>query len=254
MEKTTIYYKKNIKLKDPILIVGLPGIGAVGSLVGEHLKTSLNAKKLATLHSPHFLHQVLMLKSGGVRLVNNRFYYVNNKKTKKSIVILTGDVQAGSPEGQYEINEKIVKFFKSLGGKKIYTIGGYNITSHYTQNPRVFGVATEKKERKELAKGGVLIGQAAGAIWGSAGLILAFAKKHKIPAACLMGETGMLEIDANSAKAVMEKLIKILNVEVDLSSMDKIKAETEKMLKELEKAAPQPQGEPHSPSTLSYIR
>ena len=65
MEKTTIYYDKKVKLHNPILVVGLPGIGTVGSLVGEHLKTSLNAKKFATLQSPHFLHQVLMLKNGG---------------------------------------------------------------------------------------------------------------------------------------------------------------------------------------------
>jgi hypothetical protein len=255
MEKTTIYYDKKVKLHNPILVVGLPGIGTVGSLVGEHLKTSLNAKKFATLQSPHFLHQVLMLKNGGIRLVNNRFYYFNNKKTKQSVVVLVGDIQAGTPEGQYEVNDKIVRFFKSLGGKKIYTIGGYNISSQYTQNPRVFGVATEDKERKALSKQGILIGQANGAIWGSAGLILAFAKKQGIPAACLMGETGMLEIDANAAKAVMEKLVKMLGIDVDLSSMDKIKTETENLLKELEKASgAQQEAAPGPKQPLSYIR
>jgi uncharacterized protein (TIGR00162 family) len=257
MEKTKIYLNSKEKMQDPILIVGLPGIGTVGSLVGEHLKTTLKAKRLATLYSPHFLHQVIMLKNGGVRMASNRFYFYKNQKTKQTIIVLVGDMQAGSPEGQYEINEKIVKFFKSINGKIIYTIGGYNINNQYVDRPRVFGVATEKQLRGKLSKNGILIGKATGAIWGSAGLVVAFAKKYKIPAACLMGETGMLEIDANAAKSVLEKLSPLLNVEVDLSSIDKIKAETEKLLKELEKASGQAQpqeGQPAAKQTFSYIR
>ena len=256
MEKTKIYLNTKEKVHDPILVVGLPGIGTVGSLVGEHLRNILKAKRFATLYSPHFLHQVIMMKNGGIRMVSNRFYFYKNPKTKQTIIILVGDMQAGSSEGQYEINERIVKFFKSMNGKAIYTIGGYNINNQYIQNPRVFGVATEKPLREKLSKNGILIGKATGAIWGSAGLIVALGKKYKIPAACLMGETGALEIDANAAKAVLEKLSAILGIEVDLSSIDKIKAETEKLLKEIEKASvgQAPQEVPQGKQTFSYIR
>ena len=57
MKDTKIYYRK-VKLNDPILLVGLPGIGNVGNLVAEHLKNELKAKKFATLYSPHFPFQV----------------------------------------------------------------------------------------------------------------------------------------------------------------------------------------------------
>ncbi len=253
MEKTTIYLNRKEKLKGAVLIVGLPGIGTVGSLVGEHLRTTLGAKRLATLYSPHFLHQAIMMKNGGIRMVSNRFYSFRNGKTGQAIVILVGDMQAGTPEGQYEINERIVRFFKSLGGKAIYTVGGYSITNQYVSSPRVFGVATDGATRTDLAKHGVVLGKAAGAIWGSAGLIPAFSKKYGIPAACLMGETGMLEIDANAARAVLEKLKSMLDLDVDLSNIDRIKAETEKLLKEMERsqAGPEPQP-PNQP--LSYIR
>jgi uncharacterized protein len=256
MDKTTIYFNKKGKLNDPVLIVGLPGIGTVGSLVGEHLRNTLNAKRFATLYSPHFLHQAIMMKNGGLRLASNRFYYCTNEKTGQSIVILVGDMQAGTPEGQYDINDRIVKFFKSLGGKTIYTVGGYNISNQYVSKPRVFGVATDKKTRDELSKNGVVMGQAAGAVWGSAGLIVAFSKKHRLHGACLMGETGMLEIDANAAKAVLEKLKDMLKLDVDLSSIDKIKTETENLLKEMEKAGGAPgEHQPSPPSQpLSYIR
>ena len=258
MKKTQIYYNKKAKLNNPVLVVGLPGIGNVGALVGEHLKRELKAKRLATLYSPHFLHQVVMLSSGGVRLVSNRFYYAKaDAKGGSDIVILLGDMQAGTPEGQYEVNDEIVRFFKHIGGKGIYTIGGYSVGNQYIRQPRVFGVATDKDLRDSMAKQGVLFGKTTGMIWGSAGLIIAFSKRHRIPAACIMGETGLLDIDANSAKAVLDVLSKILGVNLNLQNMEKIKNETEKMLKDLEEASKSiagGEGKPPSRDNLSYIR
>ena len=85
MNRTKIYYKKGAKFKSPIMIVGLPGIGSVGSLVAEYLRNELGAKRFATLYSPHFIHQTIMLKSGYTRLISNRFY---SKDTKNGTVII----------------------------------------------------------------------------------------------------------------------------------------------------------------------
>ncbi|HUB92709.1 MAG TPA: proteasome assembly chaperone family protein [Candidatus Saccharimonadales bacterium] len=233
MNKTTIYFKKQLKMREPVMIVGLPGIGNVGSLVGEHIKTEMAAEKFASLYSPYFPHQVIMEKKGGLRMVSNRFYHFKNKKGR-SIIVLVGDVQAGSPRGQYDVNEKIVEFFKSLGGKTVYTIGGYSMSGQYVQKPRVFGVATSEKLKTELSKNGVIFGQVAGTIWGSAGLIPAMSRRHKLDGACIMGETGMLEIDANAAKAVLEVLKKVINIEIKLDNIEKIQKETEKILKDIE--------------------
>jgi len=251
MKSTKIYHKKGIKFKNPVMVVGLPGIGSVGSLVAEYLRNELDAKRFATLYSPHFIHQTIMLKSGYTRLISNRFYY---KETKDcTLIILLGDTQAGTPEGQYEVNEKIVKFFKSIGGNLIYTIGGYSASSHYIQNPRVFGVATDRQTKDALSKKGVLFGVTNGAIWGSAGLIVEFAKKNKIHAACIMGETSVLEVDANSARAVLDKIKNIVGVKINLDNIDKIKKETDKMIKELEEAS-KPQEPQHPKEGFPYIR
>lgn len=253
MKSTKIYYNKELKLKDPIMIVGLPGIGGVGSLVAEHLKNEFKAKKFATLYSPHFIHQTIMLSDGRLRLVNNRFYHANIGK--KDVVLLVGDTQATTPEGQYEVNEKIVKFFKTLGGKSVYTVGGYNISGNYVDYPRVFGVATTKKMIESLSDTKIIFGKATGAVWGSAGLIPAFSKKYNIDAACVMGETGVLEIDANAAKSVLQELSKVLSVKINLNNIDKIKKETERVIKEMEEAAKNmPENQQPTRDNLSYIR
>jgi hypothetical protein len=251
MKDTKISYKK-VKLENPVLLVGLPGIGNVGSLVAEHIKNELKAKKFATLYSPHFPFQVLMQKNGGFRLVSNRFYHC--KAQKRDLVILLGDVQPLSPEGQYDVNERIVEFFKMLGGKTIYTIGGYNLgNNQYVKEPRVFGVATGPDVVRRLKKQGVEMPLSDGTpIWGSAGMVVAFAERHGLDAACIMGETGMLDVDANSAKAVLQVLNKMLGLNVDLKNIEKLKADTEKFLQEMEDASKTAQQRDMKPQ--SYIR
>lgn len=256
MDKTIIYYKK-VKLNRPIMIAGLPGIGNVGNLVAQYLKNELKAKRFATLYSPYFPYQIITQKNGTFRLVSNRFYYYKNKGGK-DVVILLGDYQAGSPEGQYEVNERIVEFFKSIGGTEIYTIGGYSTGNQYVKNPKVFGVATNKDVMGRLEKLGVFFGGVGGVtVLGTAGMVVAFSKKHHIPAACIMGETGLLDVDANSAKTVLKIVSKLMEVEVNLTSMDKLQKETEKLLGDLEEATrntAQQAGQQGKRDDLNYIR
>lgn len=247
MKETKIYYKK-AEVKDPVLLVGLPGIGNVGNLVAEHLKNELKAKRFATLYSPHFPFQVVMHKGGSFRMVSNRFYH-STGKGKRDILILLGDAQPLSPEGQYDVNERIVEFFKMLGGRELYTIGGYTTKNEYIRAPRVFGVATDRATMARIRKHGVSAPLAAGTpILGSAGLVVAFSKKHKISAACLMGETGLVDVDANSAKAVLQVINRILGLDIGLGNIERLKAETEIMLKELEESSKA------LPGKTSYIR
>ncbi len=258
MERSTIFTTSKIKPKNATLVVGLPGIGSVGSLVGEHLRATLKAKRFATLYSPHFPHQAIMLKSGKMRLVSNRFYYwKNTSKAKNSgdLVILVGDFQALTSEGQYEVNDKIVKFAKKLNCKRILTIGGYNLgNGKFSEERRVFAVTTDKSNMQSLKESGVIFGEAHGMIWGSAGLITAFAEKYNISSACVMGETaGFLDIDAASAKSVLAVLSKLFEIEIDLVAIDKIKKETEAMLKQMQENANAEQQLP-SKENFTYIR
>ncbi len=265
MNKTTIKRKPGVKPNKPIMVVGLPGIGNVGKLVAEHLRRELNAQKFAVLNSPHFPPQVVMMKKGGVKLVDNRFYLIKSKKPKGSdLVILTGDAQAMTPEGQYEVNSRIVKFFKSMNGEFIYTVGGYSIGDAMSQKPRVFGNATGAEAMDRFKGYDVLFGKSRGVIWGSAGLIIAFAKKEKINGVCLMGETtSFLDVDASAAKAVIIQLAKRLDLAINTADLDRIIDKTAQAMRELEKqvgglgqgqpfGASPPAGEPeHRPS---YIR
>ncbi len=257
MEKTFIKYKKGLKLKSPILLVGLPGIGAVGKLVAEQLIREFKGEKIATLYSQHFPPRVVMLKNGKIKLVGNRFYKLKTK-TKNDIIVLTGEDQAVTPEGQYVVNNKIVDFFvNTLKGKEIITIGGYNISGNYTDRPRALGNASSDKVIKEFKKSGVVFGESRGTIFGSAGLIVAFAKMNKIDSICIMGESSLIDMDPNAAKSVLKVLSKNLNLNIDMTKIDSIIEKTAKMIKELENQlssnVPMP-SEQKDNNNRSYIR
>src|SRR5713226_2089488 len=109
MESITIRYLDHPKLEDPIFIEGLPGIGNVGKLAAEHLKDELKAVKFAEIYSKFFPPQVLVLEDGRVKLVNNEFHYVKRDGAGRDLIIMTGDYQGLTPEGQYELSDFVLR-------------------------------------------------------------------------------------------------------------------------------------------------
>jgi uncharacterized protein (TIGR00162 family) len=126
MDNITIRYLEHPALDDPIFIEGLPGIGNVGKLAAEHLKDELKAVKFAEIFSKYFPPQVLVQEDGQVKLVNNEMHFVK-RGAGKDLVLLTGDYQGLTPEGQYELSDFILRELKKLGVRRIFTLGGYGI-------------------------------------------------------------------------------------------------------------------------------
>jgi len=256
MEKTLIISKK-IKLKDPVLIEGLPGIGLVGKLAADHMIKELKCEKIAEVYSPHFPHQVLMLKKGIMRMLKNKMYcYKNPKKGGHDVVILVGDVQAVTPEAQYEVCGALLDYFEKLGGKRIYTLGGYG-TGRMVDTPRVFGSATHMDLVPEMKKHGILFGEVSGSIIGAAGMLLGMGKLRGMSGLCVMGETHGGYVDAKSAQAVLGVLSKILDVKMNLSQLEQRAKESEKFMKRMEKETAKQkeiQGGAGTAGELSYIR
>ena len=86
MDYVTIkYITKKPKLKNPILIEGLPGIGNVGKLAVEHLIDSIKAVKFAQLYSKDFPPQVFINPDGTIELVKMNFIIGKQRRKIKEI-------------------------------------------------------------------------------------------------------------------------------------------------------------------------
>ena len=236
MEYTTVnYVAKKPKLNKPILIEGLPGIGNVGKIAVEHLIEETKAKKFAEIYSKDFPPQVFINPDGTVKLVNNEFYYLKaKKKTDRDIVLLTGDYQGLSSQGQYELVETILDICKELGVKEIFTLGGYGL-GHEIESPKVLCATTDKSLVKVMKKHGAVFkkNEPGGGIVGASGLLLGIGKIRGFQGTCFMGETPGYLVDPKSAKAVLKILMKATNLKVGLSALEKKAKEIEHIAHQL---------------------
>jgi len=250
--KTEIFEKKRVKLKDGVLITGLPGIGLIGQVVGRYLVQELKAKRVATLYSHHFPHQVFMTKKGSMRLIKNSIYEYKNDKAE--LLILVGDVQAMSSIGQYEVTDAILDYAKKAGISRIITVGGYT-TGKITDERRIFAVTTHKDMMAGFKKYGVIFGEAKGSIVGAAGLLPALGRLKGFKGLCLMGETHGGYVDTASARNIVKLLSDYFGIPIELKRLDQRAKESEKMLKKIEEEIQKTMITPYeSPKGVSYIR
>ena len=232
---TVDHVAKVPKLRNPILIEGLPGIGNVGKLAVEHLIDSIDAKKFADLYSKDFPPQVFINPDGTTELVKNEFYYWKAaKKNQRDIVLLTGDYQGLSSHGQYELVEKILDIAEELGVKEMFTLGGYGLGQEI-KNPKVLCATTDKYLVKKMKKYGAIFkkNEPGGGIVGASGLLLGLGKLRGFKGTCFMGETPGYLVDPKSAKAVLRILMKITNIDVNLAALEKKAKEIEQIAHQL---------------------
>jgi len=253
MEETTIIVHKKVKMKKPILVEGLPGIGLVGKLAADHLIREKKAVKIASIYSPHFPHQVLMRKSGVLRMIRLKLYHIPGPKN--DLLVLAGDVQPVTSEAQYEVNGKILDYYQKHGGNWIITLGGYG-TGKRPEFPKCFGAATHKKDIESYSKHGVVFGETRGSIVGAAGLLLGLGRLRHMHGVCLMGETHGGFVDPKSAIVVVDTLSKVVGVNFDTKELAKKAAMGEKFIKKMEAKAAKAAGGEGRPATedLTYIR
>lgn len=226
---------EKIKPRKPILIEGLPGIGNVGRVAAGYLVNELKMKKIAELYSPHFLPLVILGPDSTSHLLKCEFYYYRGKN---DLIVLTGDTQSISPEGHYEVCEKILDFAEKLGVKLIITLGGFAEGKEVVE-PRVIGAVNDKNLVKKFDRYGVDFGKEhpIGTIVGASGLLLGLGRLKNIDGLCLMGETLGLPLitDPKAADKVLQVLIKVLGVKLDLTKLEKTIKEMEEKLKKTDK-------------------
>ncbi|MGB9635699.1 MAG: proteasome assembly chaperone family protein [Thermoplasmata archaeon] len=232
MDEVVIQLQKKPKLKNPIFLEGLPGIGSVGKIAGEYIKENLKVVKFGRIISRHFPPQVFLREDGTVKLVDNELFYYKGKE--RDVVLLIGDYQGLTPEGQYAITEAVLSLLRDLGVKEIYPIGGYGV-GKFVEKPRVFGAATNPAIVEKMKKYNVIFSrdEPGGGIVGTIGLLVGMCEDYGMEGLCLMGETPGFYDDPVAAYSVLSVLVPYLNLEVDLGPLEKISKEALVKLKQL---------------------
>ncbi|MDI6799054.1 MAG: proteasome assembly chaperone family protein [Candidatus Aenigmarchaeota archaeon] len=252
------------RLKDPLFIEGLPGVGNVGRIAAGYLAEQLKAKKFAELFSSHFMPFVLLHQSSAVHVLKNEFYYWKaEKKGQRDLIILIGDSQSVDSEGHYEVVDAILDFVLGYGVKDMITLAGLGI-GEATTTPKVIGAVSEPELIDKYKNFGIDFeaGSKVGTIVGASGLLIGLGKTRGIKGVCLLGETAGFHLipDPKSAEALLKVLTKILNLKIDLTKLEKKVKDMEEFIKKVEnvqrKALAQllkPPEKPEEKEKLTYI-
>ncbi len=234
---------KGFKLREGVLIQGLPGIGLVGKIAVDYIVSELNLEKVAELYSDGLLLPignagVFIDVRGVLKVPRYEFYMLSTKE--RDLLFLAGDVQ---PVGwsQYEVAERVLDFFISKGGAEV--VGVCGTTAGREGEKAVYFAADSKDTAEWLEKLGFRrsIG---GTITGACGLLPALASLKGLKGYVLMGTTMRAEPDPEASREVVKALCKIFGIKVSLEHLDTIieevrrkQAEAERLRKEYEERA-----------------
>ena len=231
MNAAEINVLEEIELDNPIFIEALPGLGHVGKLAADHMIDELEATKFAEIYSPTFPPQVLVRDEGIIENMYNELYYLRDVgEDNLDLIILVGNTQALSPEGQYIVCKEILDFVSKYNIDRIFTLGGMVTSPQPVENPNVFGDATNEANVELLKEAEIEIRSNDGGIVGASGLFLGLGVRQGIHGMCLMGETPGYFIDAEAAEALLKKLSRILNFEINVDKLDERAEETRQMI------------------------
>ncbi len=223
-----------IRIKNPILIEGLPGMGNVGKVAIDFLIDMLEAEKLFEITSNELPHCVFINEDNLVELPSINIYYKQSKGS--TLLLLAGDIQPLNETSCYDFCNAVLDTFQKDKLNEIITLGGIALPK-VPKDPKVYCTGNSKKIVSKYQKMTFTnIHGMVGPIMGVSGLLPGLAGKRNIPAVALLAETfgHPNYIGIKGAKELLKVIKKQLKLKLDISELEE---ESLGLEKELKKAA-----------------
>lgn len=211
-----------IKLKNPILIEGFPGVGMIGTIAAMHLVKEWKMELVGYMDSEAF--PPLCTIHNEEPLPAARIY---QSKENNVLVFLSEFVIPMSAVNA--VANEIILWGEDRKLSAIISLGGVGIEA---DKDKVFGIATTEGLKEDLREIGVTLIKE-GITTGVTGLILANAYVRKFPAAALLTSSRGMDINLIGAANVLDKLGRLLHKEINTEKMKKEGEEIEERIKKL---------------------
>jgi proteasome assembly chaperone (PAC2) family protein len=251
---------KEPKLKNPVMIAGWPGIGNIGLIAVDHLRTTISAEEFGEIEPWEFFYpRRVFIRNGellGLEFPVNKFYFKQSEKG--DILLFIGEEQPTDGGNTYAEGSKayrmanlVLDVAQKFGCRRVYTSGAAVAPIHHTMKSRVWAVPNREELVKEVRgyQNTVLMSDIEGRggqghITGLNGLLLGVARKRGLEALCLMGEIpvylhGFPFVYPKASKSVLEVFCDVLGLEPDLQSIDEFAQQQEREIETLYQKLPE---------------
>jgi len=225
------------KLHAPNMLAAWPGISDVSIIVANYLQRKLDFKLLGEIEASYFFDPIGVIARDNIveapEFPKNKFYYLKNKREGSDLILFISNDQPSSKA--YELASCVLDVGVSFQVKRVYTCAAALTRIHYTEQPRVWGVATNQQVAEELQKHD-LVQRNTLQIAGLNGLLLGVAKERDIDGICLLGEvpahTSRIE-NPMAALAILKVLTEMLGIEIDTAELAETARETKEQIKQV---------------------
>jgi len=204
------------KLKDPILIEGLPGIGLIANISVAFLIRKLKAKAFCEIMSKAFPEVSVSQEGGVLKSPFCRLYYHKRDDGGPDLILLYGNTQAVTRQGQYDLCNMILQVSKDLGCRYVITLGGYR-PGRKVKRPNLYYAASDPETARTAESLGAEM--LSGHIYGVAGLLVGLAPLHEMRGFCLLAETQGDRLDVDGAREVLRAISGLLKLDLDLEDL-----------------------------------
>ncbi|MHA2008800.1 MAG: PAC2 family protein [Promethearchaeota archaeon] len=232
-------------IKNPIVLMGWPGVAMVAKLAVTSIKDSIEAKEFLTIQYFDFPPKAVVEK-GELEIPTAQVYYKpTDLEEGYDIFILTATYQPVTPEGVFEFSKIFCEEMHNItGGKiKMYVSTCATITDNVNDKPLVYISGTDQDLVKSFLEFEETKLYDGGTIAGANGILPAYAGKNNFaPGICLIAETlplPMMTLDPRSSKALVSLLKDYFSINMDFNKLNEKIKEMEHVFESFRKQADQ---------------
>lgn len=255
MNKSGIRIVKHLKFtksdfKDPICIIGMPGIADVGKFAIDTMIGQLNAQNYMDIIFDDYPAGAIVDDSL-LSVPKAEVLIWKDDENKRDILLITADAQSLTPKGIYKISNFLTDIVYKCGVQLIVTVGAYPVNSEKLNSkiPKIYTSSTNRGLIERYIKKNLCQKIEKGVIIGANGLIPTLAKaRYNIEGLVFLAETdniAMINDDITDLKAsitLLDMLKKSFHLPIkkkySLENLDNIsknlKDKREKLEKDLE--------------------
>ncbi|GAB6148396.1 proteasome assembly chaperone family protein [Stetteria hydrogenophila] len=200
------------RLEGSVLVTGFRGFGMVGYMASKYLAMGLRASKVGFIYSP-FMEPVLLVEDDGIGFPHDVYY------SEKGVTVIVNRALPPA-EGQGDLVELIADLAAEARVRLAILIGG--LSKSYMPEGEEYGYRWLKNsyytgpdlEAPMIHKGLGVVGPLA--------LLFASLEMRGIPALMILPYSYVEEADYAAAKTALQVVSKLLGVEIDLGSLERL--------------------------------